>query len=119
MFIHPRHHTSGHMQKSSVNFLRRFFRRAAARLVVRVLPALAVGAVGIACIWPAPVFAQGICNRTAEVQQAIKNAIGASFSCAFVTPAGIDGITELTVTGNPTSLKAGDFAGLPELKRLI
>ncbi|CAJ2377192.1 MAG: hypothetical protein IBGAMO2_50011 [Arenicellales bacterium IbO2] len=107
------------MQKSSANFLRRFFRRAAARLVVRVLPALAVVAAGIACIWPAPVFAQGVCNRTQQVHEAISAAIGGSINCAFVTPGVMDDITELTVTGMPTSLKAGDFAGLPELKRLI
>ncbi|MDA8009209.1 MAG: leucine-rich repeat protein, partial [Alphaproteobacteria bacterium] len=71
-------------------------RRAAARLVVRVLPALAVVAAGIA--WSGPVFAQAteICRsgRLVEID-AIEMALGKE--CSAITLGDLHGITSLTV----------------------
>ncbi|MDA8030099.1 MAG: leucine-rich repeat protein, partial [Alphaproteobacteria bacterium] len=118
MFAFPPHHTDGQTQKSSVNFLRRLFRRAAARLVARVLPAAAVVAAGIA--WSAPVSAQmaGICDRTQSVRDAIVGKVGGN--CASITSANLAAVTgALTLSGGGvTSLSAGDFAGLVNLKEL-
>ena len=67
---------------------------------------------------PPPVVSNDVCNRTAQVGDAIVAAAGVS-TCGDVTAAYLSAITELSLVGkNISILHAGDFSGLSALKTL-
>ena len=61
-----------------------------------------------------------VCNRTAEVRDAVIAAVSGKSTCQAITNTDLAGITTLAISAKPylTSLKAGDFAGLTSLTRL-
>ena len=60
-----------------------------------------------------------ICTRTAQVVDAIVQAVSGVDSCGYVSTAHLAGITTLDLSGESiTSLKSGDFAGLSALQTL-
>ena len=68
---------------------------------------------------PALTVQIGVCDRTAQVRNAIVEAIGGGVTCSTVTSAQLAGITTLNLADrNIMSLRSGDFAGLTALTDL-
>ena len=64
-------------------------------------------------------FTDGVCERTAQVRDAIVTAVSAASDCSQVTDAHLSAITgTLFRVSGLTSLKLGDFAGLSGLGQL-
>lgn len=57
--------------------------------------------------------AQGVCDRTPAVRDAIVDATGGLYNCAEITAAHLAAIESLDLTNyGVTTLKAGDFQGM-------
>ena len=63
----------------------------------------------------------GVCDRTAEVREAIVSMVVGKTTCSAITDADLAGILRLPVnnTSSLTALQSGDFAGLTALKQLL
>ena len=63
----------------------------------------------------------GVCDRTAEVRDAIVSLVSGKTACSAITDADLAKIHRLPVNNdrNFTALKSGDFAGLTALKQLL
>ena len=84
------------------------------RLLFACAPLLLVA---VALVPAAPADAVGICFRTQQVQEAIMAKTGIR-NCAGVLPAHLSTITKPILLSSITTLQAGDFSGLSNLKIL-
>ena len=86
---------------------------------VRAVNATGHGAASAASVAATPF--PGVCDRTAEVRDAIVDAVTGKTTCSAITDADLAGILRLPVNNdrNFTALKSGDFAGLTALNALL